>query len=78
MKIGNHTGKRAKFINKEGYFFETIVYEDSKLFVFDEKRGHNAGDYFKKHPDEWNDELEKRCWYVSKAEVTFNKKKVVL
>ena len=78
MKIGNHTGKRAKFINKEGYFFETINDYGSNLFVFDEKRGHNAGDYFKKHPDEWNDELEKRCWYVSKAEVTFNKKKVVL
>ena len=37
MKIGNHKGKRAKFINKEGYFFETI-----DLFVFDEKIGHDA------------------------------------
>ena len=49
-------------LTKKVIFFETIVYDDSKLFVLDEKRGHNADDYFKKHPDEWNDELEKRCW----------------
>ena len=77
MKIGNHKGKRAKFINKEGYFFETIVYDDSNLFVLDEKRGHNADDYFEKHPDEWNDELEKRCWYVLKDMVKLTNKVLV-
>ena len=77
MKIGEHIGKRAKFINKEGYFFETIIDDVSNLFVFDEKRGHNADPYFNKHPDEWNDELEKRCWYVSKHEVTLTKKVII-
>ena len=64
-------------LTKKVIFFETIVYDDSKLFVLDEKRGHNADDYFKKHPDEWNDELEKRCWYVLKDMVKLTKKVLV-
>lgn len=78
MKIENHIGRRATFDDEKGYFFETINDDGSNLFVFDEKIGHNAPPYFDKHKDEWNDELKHRCWYVSKAEVTFNKKKVVL
>jgi hypothetical protein len=78
MKIGNHIGRRATFDDEKGYFFETINDDGSNLFVFDEKIGHNAPPYFNKHKDEWNDELKQRCWYVSKVEVTFNKKKVVL
>ena len=80
MKIGEHIGKRAKFINKEGYFFETINDDGSNLFVFDEKighNGHNAPSYFEKHPDEWNDELKRRCWYVYKREVTLTKKVII-
>ena len=77
MKIGNHIGRRATFADEKGYFFETIVYDDSNLFVLDEKRGHNAVDYFKKHPDEWNDDLEKRCWYVLKDMVKLTKKVLV-
>lgn len=73
MKIGNHTGKRATFDDEKGYFFETINDDGSNLFVFDEKLGHDAPRYFNKHPDEWNDELKHRCWYVSKSEVTFTK-----
>ena len=78
MKIGKHIGRRATFDDEKGYFFETINDYCSNLFVFDEKNGHNAPSYFEKHPDELPDELKCRCWYVSKAEVTFNKKKVVL
>ena len=73
MKIGNHTGRRATFVGEKGYFFETIIDDGSNVFVFDEKLGHDADSYFNKHPEEWNDELKNRCWYVSKSEVTFTK-----
>lgn len=49
MKIGNHTGKRATFKNKEGYVFETISWFDWYLFVFDSKIGHDAISYFRQH-----------------------------
>ena len=87
MKIGEHIGKRAIYnnregyffetINDEGYFFETINYDGSNLFVFDEKIGHNPPSYFEKHPDEWKDELKRRCWHVSKCEVTLPKKVII-
>ena len=35
MKIGKHIGKRAKYKNKLGYFFETINHKVYNLFVFD-------------------------------------------
>ena len=78
MKIGNHRGQRATYKNEDGYFFETMTDADSFIFVFDERIGHDAKPYFNIHKDEWNDELKKRCWFVGKYEVTFNKKKVLI
>ena len=53
---------------------KTKIDDGSNVFVFDEKLGHDADSYFNKHPEEWNDELKNRCWYVSKSEVTLIKK----
>ena len=78
MKIGNHTGKRASYLNNEGYFFETMIEDGSNIFVFDEHLGHSARFYFIEHEDEWNDELEKRCSYVQKDEVKIIEKKVLI
>ena len=76
MKIGKHIGKRAKHNDQDGYVFETINVGEHNgiLFVYDDKIGHNATFYFEKHPEEWNDELKRRCWCVSKHEVTLTKK----
>ena len=78
MRIGKHVGKRAKHNNKEGYVFETIGEYDGNLFVYDDKIGHNAPFYFEKHPTEWNDELEGRCWYAAKDNVKIIKNKVLV
>ena len=50
MKIGNHIGKRAKFINKEGYFFWNNNWRRFKLVRIRWKIGHDANPYFNKHP----------------------------
>ena len=82
MNIGNNIGKRAKVNENLGYFFETINLLGYHLFVYDEKFGHNAPFYFEKHPEEWNDELEGRCWIVDPDDITLvghnNVKKVIL
>ena len=80
MRIGKHIGKRAKHNNKDGYVFETIVEHNGTLFVYDDKigHGHNAPFYFEKHPEEWNDELEGRCWYLAKDKIKILKKKVLI
>lgn len=78
MKIGNHTGKRAKFDNKLGYFFETIDMSEHNLFVYDVTIGHNASPYFKQNPHEWKDELKQRCWFVEPEDVTLVKPKIIL
>ena len=77
MKIGKHIGRRAKHNDQDGYVFETINNDGSNLFVYDDKIGHDAPCYFNKHPEEWNDELKRRCWYVSKREVTLTKKVII-
>ena len=82
MNIGNNIGKRAKVNENLGYFFETINLLGYHLFVYDEKFGHNVPLYFEKHPEEWNDELEGRCWIVDLDDITLvghnNVKKVIL
>ena len=75
MNIGKHKGLRAKFGNDNGYFFQTMKVDEVYLFIFDDcERGHNGDCYFKWFPDEWNDELIGRCWYVDINNITFNKK----
>ena len=78
MKIGNHIGKRTRYLNNEGYFFETMIEDGSNIFVFDEHLGHSARFYFHNHKDEWNEDLEKRCGYVHKDDVTITEKKVLI
>ena len=78
MKIGNHISQRATYKNKDGYFFETMIEDDSFIFVFDDKIGHSARFYFINHTDEWNEDLEKRCGYVQKDDVTVTEKKVLM
>ena len=75
MNIGKHKGLRAKLGNDNGYFFQTMKVDEVYLFIFDDcERGHNGDGYFKWFPDEWNDELIGRCWYVDINNITFNKK----
>ena len=78
MNIGKHKGLRAKFGNDNGYFFQTMKVDEVYLFIFDDcELGHNGDGYFKWFPDEWNDELIGRCWYVDINDInniTFNKK----
>lgn len=78
MKIGKHLGKRAKLNNQLGYFFETIEMSERQLFVYDSKIGHNASLYFDYHPNEWNDELKKRCWFIRPEYITLEKPKIIL
>ena len=72
-----HIGKRAKYNNKDGYVFETIGEHNGTLFVYDDKIGHNAPFYCEKHPEEWNDELEGRCWYLAKDKIKILKKVLI-
>lgn len=75
MNIGKHKGLRAKFGNDNGYFFQTMKADEFYLFIFDDcERGHDGYLYFHWFPDEWNDELIGRCWYVDINNITFNKK----
>ena len=76
MRIGNHVGKRAKHNDQDGYVFETIEHKGI-LFVYDDKIGHNATFYFEKHPEEWNDELKRRCWYLAKDKIKILKKVII-
>ena len=75
MNIGKHKGLRAKFGNDNGYFFQTMKVDEFYLFIFDDcERGHDGDVYFQWFPDEWNDELIGRCWYVNINNITFIKK----
>ena len=75
MKIGKHKGIRAKLRNDLGYFFETMSVDGFNLFLFDDcERGHDGDAYFQIHPDDWNDELIGRCWFVDLDDITFCKK----
>ena len=78
MKIGKHLGQRAKFNNHLGYFFQTINQNEHNLFVYDGKYGHNASPYFDYHPNEWNDELKTRCWFIRPEYITLEKPKIIL
>ena len=78
MKIGKHLGKRAKLRNQLGYFFKTIEMSEYNLFVYDSKIGHSALPYFENHQNEWNDELEERCWFIKPEYVTLVKPKIIL
>ena len=78
MKIGQHTGKRATFQNKEGYIFETISWFDWYLFVFDSKIGHDAISYFRQHPEGWSDEIKERCWFAPLEDIKIIQKKVLV
>lgn len=78
MKIGKHKGVRAKYGNDNGYFFETMKVFEFYLFIFyDCERGHDGDAYFQTHPDEWNDQLIGRCWFVDVDDITFNKKVIL-
>ena len=59
------------------YVFETIGEHNGTLFVYDDKIGHNAPFYCEKHPEEWNDELEGRCWYLAKDKIKILKKVLI-
>ena len=68
MKIGKHLGQRAKLNNHLGYFFQTINQHEHNLFVFDGEDD----------PNEWNDELKTRCWFITPEYITLEKPKIIL
>ena len=75
MKIGEHIGKkvtyRDKYVNQthNGYVFETINDGEFVLFIADVENElfHNAPTYFhNKHPENWNEEYKRKCWWILK------------
>ena len=72
MKIGTHRGKRATYLVRNnqytGYVFETITDKVYVLFIADETHAqfHSASPYFNRHPENWNEEYAKRCYWPRK------------
>ena len=86
MKIGEHIGKnvtyRDEYFNHtyNGYVFETIIDDVFVLFIADVENElfHNAHTYFHyKHPENWNEEYAKRCYWLKKNNYELAKKVIL-
>ena len=91
LRTGNVGGKKIKkilsidsrnnnitLLDQKLLDIKTMIEDGSNIFVFDEHLGHSARFYFHNHKDEWNEDLEKRCGYVHKDDVTITEKKVLI
>ena len=67
MKIGQHQGFRADNEGSLGYVFPTITSNNNHiLFIYDKPNtGHSASTYFERHPENWKDEYNTRCYWTS-------------
>ena len=67
MKIGQHQGFRADNEGSLGYVFPTITSNNNHiLFIYDKPNtGHSASIYFERHPENWKDEYNTRCYWTS-------------
>ena len=86
MKIGEHIGKnvtyRDEYFNQthNGYVFETIIDDGFVLFIADVENElfHSASLYFHyKHPENWNEEYAKRCYWLKKNNYELAKKVIL-
>ena len=84
MNIGTHRGKRAIYRVRNnqytGYVFETITVEPYVLVIADETHAqfHSASSYFyRQHPENWNEEYTKRCYWLKKNNYELAKKVIL-